>query len=58
MTFPVHDWQFWLVTVAVILAIGYMLRNVAPVPFFSARAKRKKTEHKATLTVKGKSVDQ
>lgn len=52
------DWQFWVVTLAVVIAAGYMLRNVLPVPFFSSRAKRKKTEHKATLTVQGKSVDQ
>lgn len=54
---PVNDWQFWVVTGLALLAAGYLLRNVVPVPFLSRRAKRKKHESRATLTVGGKRVD-
>lgn len=48
---PVHDWQFWVTTLVALMALAYLLRNVVPVPFLSKRAKRKKHERRATLTV-------
>jgi len=54
---PFGDWQFWVVTILALGALGYLLRNILPVPFFSKRAKRKKHESRATLTVGGKRVD-
>jgi len=54
---PVGDWQFWAVTLLALCAAGYLLRNVLPVPFFSKRAKRKKHESRATLTVGGRQVE-
>ena len=53
---PIGDWQFWLVTLLALCALGYLLRNVLPVPFLSKLAKRKKHESRATLTVGGKRV--
>lgn len=54
---PIGDWQFWVVSLLALGAAGYLLRNVLPVPFFSKRAKRKKHESRATLTVGGQRVD-
>lgn len=53
---PFGDWQFWIVTLLALGALGYLLRNILPIPFFSKRAKRKKHESRATLTVGGKRV--
>ncbi len=53
---PVHDWQFWVTTLVALMALGYLLRNVVPVPFFSKRAKRQKHERRATLTVSAAAV--
>jgi hypothetical protein len=53
---PVDDWQFWVTTLVALMALGYLLRNVLPVPFFSKRAKRKKHERRATLTVSAAST--
>lgn len=54
---PIGDWQFWVVTFLALCAAGYLLRNILPVPFFSKRAKRRKHESRATLTVGGQRVD-
>lgn len=54
MKFPVHDWQFWVVTLAAVVAVGVILRAMLPAkinPF-----KRKKVGQRATLTVGGKPV--
>ena len=52
----VDVWQFWVTTLVALMALGYLLRNVLPVPFFSKRAKRKKHERRATLTVSAAST--
>ncbi len=52
---PVHDWQFWVTTLVALMALGYLLRNIVPVPFWSKRAKRKQHERRATLTVSAAS---
>lgn len=54
---PLGDWQFWVVTALAVLAAAWMLRGVVPVPFLSRRAKRKKQERRATLTVGGRAVE-
>jgi hypothetical protein len=50
VSFPVHDWQFWVVTAAFALAGGWMLRGLLP------RRWRRKKGTRATLTVGGKAV--
>lgn len=54
MRFPWHDAQFWIVTAIFAVAAAYLLRNVMPVPWFSNRARRRKSEQKATLTISAK----
>ncbi|HYD01984.1 MAG TPA: hypothetical protein VEB22_12220 [Phycisphaerales bacterium] len=54
---PIGDWQFWVVTLLAVCALAYLLRNVLPVPFFSKRARRRKHESRATLTVGGRQVE-
>lgn len=44
---PVDDWQFWVVTVAGLLAAVWLIRLVLP---------KKKRGTKASLTVGGKPV--
>lgn len=54
MTFPVHDWQFWVATTAFILAAAWLLRGVLPVPWLSAKARAQKKRRRVTLTIEGK----
>lgn len=50
--FPVHDWQFWVVTAAALSALVFLLRPVLP-----GAKKRKATKSgRTTLTIDGKSV--
>ena len=53
--FPIGDWQFWVVTGVFLVALGWMLRGVLPVPFFSKRARAKKKIKRVSLTVEGKA---
>ena len=57
MGFPLDDWQFWATTVLFALAIAWLLRGFLPIPWLRARARRKKHERRATLTIEGHSVD-
>lgn len=50
MSFPVHDWQFWVVTGLFLAAAGWMGRGLV------RRSKRRRTK-RATLTVGGKPLD-
>jgi hypothetical protein len=52
MSLPLTDWQFWVVTAAVAVALAWLLRGVVPVPGLSKR--RRKRERRVTLTVEGK----
>lgn len=52
MPFPVHDWQFWMVTALAAGAVVYVFRGV----LFS-RGKRRGTRKRTTLTIGGKSPD-
>jgi hypothetical protein len=54
---PIGDWQFWIVTLLALCAAGYLLRNLLPIPFFTRRAKRKKHQRSATLTISAKPRD-
>ncbi len=53
---PVGDWQFWVVTVLAIIAAGWLLRGVLPIPALRARLRRNKQTKRATLTIDGQSV--
>ena len=48
---PWRDVEFWVVTGIFVIAAGYLLRNVLPIPWLSSRARRQKREQKATLTI-------
>ncbi len=52
--FPVHDWQFWVVTLIFIAAIAWMARGFLP-GSKSRKARGKST--RVSLTVGGKSPD-
>jgi hypothetical protein len=52
---PIGDWQFWVVSICALVALGYLLRNVLPVPFLSKRAKNKSQQRRATLTISAKA---
>jgi hypothetical protein len=54
MSIPYQDWQFWVTTLLALIAGGYLLRNILPVPFFSRRARARRQEKSATLTVSAK----
>ncbi len=55
-TFPVHDWQFWVTTGIALAAAIYLASKLLPVPWLSARRKKKRMRTKATLTIGGKAV--
>jgi len=50
MSLPVHDWQFWVVTVAALGAAAVIVRNLWP-------RKRRRRARRATLTVEGKPLE-
>lgn len=52
MSFPVHDWQFWVVTAAAAAAVALIARAVLPWKR-RARAGRRKV----TLTIDRKPAD-
>jgi hypothetical protein len=56
MTIPVDDWQFWVVTAAFVVALGWLLRGVVPIPIVSRRYRRRKRQKRVTLTVGGKAA--
>lgn len=47
MRFPVHDWQFWLVTLTCAGAAWWVLRSLLP------RLRRRKRARRAVLTIEG-----
>jgi hypothetical protein len=55
MSFPVHDWQFWVVTALALLAAGYIAHRVLPPKWLPWKKKPK--GRSATLTVGGKPVE-
>jgi hypothetical protein len=48
---PVHDWQFWVVTLAAILAGAWLLRGVIP-----GLKKKRPPGKRTTLTIGGKAA--
>ncbi len=54
MSFPVHDWQFWVVTAAALVAALWMIRDFLPFAALKRRRKARRHSRRATLTVKGK----
>lgn len=50
-TFPVHDWQFWVVTSLALCAVIFLAWQVIP-----RALGRKGKARKATLTIGGKPV--
>jgi hypothetical protein len=56
VSLPVGDWQFWVVSVLALAAAAWVLRGVLPIPFLTARHRRKKRERRVNLTVGGKTV--
>jgi hypothetical protein len=52
---PVHDWQFWVVTLIALCAALYLLRSILPIPFLSKRAKAKKQQKRVSITIGGKA---
>jgi hypothetical protein len=48
----VHDWQFWIVTLAALCAAAWLLRGVIP-----GLSRKKKGQKRATLTIGGKSIE-
>lgn len=55
--FPTHDWEFWVASAIALFAAAYLLRNILPIPFLSARSKRKQRERRVTLTVEGQKPE-
>lgn len=49
---PIGDWQFWVVSAALLAAAGYLLR-----PAIRKLRGKRGTSIKATLTVGGKAMD-
>lgn len=48
MSFPVSDWQFWVVSAIALVAAFVVIRTLVP--------RRKKRAKRATLTVEGRPV--
>jgi hypothetical protein len=57
VSFPVHDWQFWVVTALCVLAAAWLLKGVLPIPVLSRRAKAQRRSKRVTLTVGGKAPE-
>jgi hypothetical protein len=52
---PVHDWQFWVVTLIALIAAALVLRAIIPDKWQPWRKKSKGS--KATLTIGGAPVN-
>lgn len=47
---PIHDWQFWVVTLMAISAVGFVARRT----IFRKRPRRpRRSRTRATLTIEG-----
>ncbi|MBL8746702.1 MAG: hypothetical protein JNK58_10150 [Phycisphaerae bacterium] len=53
MSFPVHDWQFWAVTVVFLAAVLWVGRGLLP----GSAARRRRRGRRAMLTLGGKAID-
>lgn len=52
MSMPVYDWQFWVVTIAAVLAAIWLIRGALP----AAKRRRQRRGQRTTLTLHGKVV--
>lgn len=50
--FPVHDWQFWVVTALALGAMLFLLRPLLP----GAKKRKAMRRGRTTLTIDGRSV--
>jgi hypothetical protein len=50
---PIHDWQFWVVTLIALFALWFVLRRALPARLGGRKSKGVKT----TLTIAGKAPD-
>lgn len=55
MAFPIHDWQFWVVTGVFVASALWLGRGLLPLPG-SKRRRGRRTARRATLTVGGKPL--
>ena len=53
MSFPIHDWQFWVATAIALAAAGWLLYAVAP---WGRRRRSRRAGTRARLTVGGRPV--
>lgn len=53
--FPIHDWQFWVVTAIALAAAVWLLKGFIPVPWLSRRLKARKQTKSVALTIEGKA---
>ncbi|MEX2218086.1 MAG: hypothetical protein WD749_04940 [Phycisphaerales bacterium] len=54
MRLPIDNWQFWAVTALFTVAAAWLLRGIVPVPWLSARHRRRKAQRRVNLTIGGK----
>lgn len=55
MSFPIHDWQFWVVTALALGAAAWLVRGVIR---FAVHARRGRAAPKKTpLTIEGRAPD-
>ena len=54
LMFPIHDWQFWVVTGLAIAALVFVLNRVVPTQWLPWKKKPK--GRGTTLTIEGKPV--
>ena len=58
MPFPIHNWQFWVVTLLALFAVLWMLRGLLPIPILGRKLRdRKKGRSRVNLTIRGRAKD-
>jgi len=58
MTFPITNWQFWLVTLLALAALLWMLRVLLPIPFLGRKLRdKRKGRSRVDLTIGGRDAD-
>lgn len=55
VAFPLHDWQFWLVTGIALGAALWLLRGVLPVPALRRRMARRRDQRRVMLTISART---
>jgi len=52
MSFPIHDWQFWVVTALFVAAILWVARGILP----GSASRRHRRGRRTTLTLGGRPI--